>query len=177
MRTLSRSALLGAGSALALVGMPLMTRLVAAAEKDADPADLDTLNTAIELERAGIKAYVDAAGTGLLSPAIIETATGFIADHTAHRDALIAAVISGGGTPTTRTFAIEYPPLHSQADILEFALVVEKKAASTYLSVIPDLKNRDLAQVAASILGVETTHVSVLSNALGKRVFPSHFVS
>ena len=89
----------------------------------------------------------------------------------------MAAVLGGGGEPTARTLALVYPALRTQADILEFALVVEGKAASTYLSVIPDLKNRDLAGVAASILGVETTHIGVLSTALGKRVFPSHFVS
>lgn len=177
MKTMTRSALLGAGSAIALVGMPLMTRFVAAAEAGMDPSDIDTLNTAIELERAGIKAYVDAAGTGLLSPAVIATAKGFIADHSAHRDALIAAVTAGGGTPTTKTLALTYPAFHTAADILAFALVVENKAASTYLSVIPDLKNRELAGVAASILGVETTHVSVLAVALGERVYPAHFVS
>jgi hypothetical protein len=173
---MTRSALFGAASAIALVGMPLMTHFVEAAQS-ADPDDLQTLNSAIELERAGIKAYVDAAGTGLLTPAVLQIAQGFIADHSAHRDALVAAVIAGGGVPTKGTTILSYPPLTSQADILEFALVVEQKAASTYLSVIPDLKNRDLAQVAGSILGVETTHVSVLSNALGKRVYPAHFVS
>jgi rubrerythrin len=176
MKHISRAALLGAGSAIALVGMPLMTRLVAAAE-NADPADLETLNAAIQLERAGIKAYNDAAATGLLTPPVLAVAQGFIADHAAHRDALIAAVTAGGGTPTPATLALTYPPLHTQADVLEFALVVEQKAASTYLSVIPDLKNRELAGVAGSILGVETTHISVLSTALGKRVFPSHFAS
>jgi bacterioferritin (cytochrome b1) len=177
MRLFNRSALLGAGSAIALVGLPLMTRFVDAAQGGADPDDLQTLNSAIQLERAGIKAYLDAAATGLLAPPVLEVAQGFIADHTAHRDALIAAVTVGGGTPTTGTLVLAYPALRTQADILEFALVVEEKAASTYLSVIPDLKNRDLAQVAASILGIETTHISVLSTALGKRVYPSHFVA
>ena len=117
----SRAALLGAGSALTLVGLPLMTRLVAAAEQ-ADPFDIASLNTAIELERAGIKAYVDAAATGLLSPAVIAIAQGFIADHSAHRDALIAAVSAAGGVPSPDTVALTYPALHTQADILEFAL-------------------------------------------------------
>lgn len=177
MRTLSRAALLGAGSAIGLVGLPLMTSFVKAAEQIADPADLASLNAAIELERAGIKAYTDAGATGLLSPALLHVASGFMADHAAHRDALVAAVTAGGGTPTTNTFAIAYPPLHTQADVLEFALFIEAKAAATYLSVIPDLKNRDLAQVAGSILGVETTHVAALSAALGKRVYPTHFVA
>jgi len=76
-----------------------MTTFVAAAEK-ADPGDMATLNAAIALERAGIKAYVDAAATGLLPKEILAIASGFA-----------------------------------------FALVVERKAASTDLSVIPDLKD------------------------------------
>ena len=48
MNTLSRAALLGAGSAIALVGLPRMTSFVEAAEK-ADPGDIATLNAAVEL--------------------------------------------------------------------------------------------------------------------------------
>lgn len=176
LRNLTRSALFGAASAISLVGLPLMTSLVQAAEKITDPADLASLNAAIELERAGIKAYADAGATGLLTPAILAVASGFMADHAAHRDALVAAVKAGGGTVTTSTLVLDYPPLHSQNDILEFALIVEGKAAATYLSVIPDFKDRDLAQVAGSILGVETTHVATLNSALGKRTYPTHFV-
>ncbi|GAC1406833.1 MAG: ferritin-like domain-containing protein [Candidatus Velthaea sp.] len=176
MNTISRSALLGAGSAIALVGLPLMTSFVEAAAA-ADKNDIAALNAAIELERAGIKAYVDAAATGLISPGVLKVAQGFIADHTAHRDALIAAVIAGGGQPSSNTVKLAYPPLKTEADILRFALVVEQKAASTYLSVIPDLKDRALAGVAGSILGVETTHVALISNALGERAYKSGFVA
>ena len=177
MSRLTRAALLGASSAIALVGLPLMTRFVDAAQNAADPDEIQTLNAAIQLERTGIKAYADAAATGFLSAPLLQVAQGFIADHCAPRAALIAAILAGGGVPTQETLVLAYPDLRSQADILEFALIVENKAASTYLSVIPDLKNRDLAQIAGSILGVETTHVYALAAALGRRVFPSHFVS
>lgn len=175
MTKISRAALLGAGSAIALVGLPLMTSFVEAAQS-ADRGDVGMLNAAIELERAGIKAYVDAAGTGLISPGILKIAQGFIADHTAHRDALIAAVVAGGGQPSQGTVKLAYPALKTEADIIRFALVVEEKAASTYLSVIPDFKDRALAGVAASILGVETTHVATLSGALGQPAYKSGFV-
>lgn len=75
------------------------------------------------------------------------------------------------------TARLEYPALKTQADILTFARSVERQAASTYLSVIPDLSDRRLAQVAAAILGVETTHVSQLATALGQpRAYPLSFV-
>ncbi len=160
MLPLSRAQLLAFGSAAGLIGAPLLASLAAAAQT-ADPADIDSLNVAIALERAGIKAYADGGATGLLTPPVAALAARFVADHTAHRDALIGAV----------------PPLATERDVIAFALVVEEKAASTYLSVIPDLKNRALAGVAASILGVETTHVSALAGALGTRVYTSGFVA
>jgi rubrerythrin len=175
---ITRAKALGAASAVALVGPALMTNLLMAAES-MDPGDIKILNVAIELERAGIKAYTDAAGTGLLSPGTLAIAKGFLADHTAHRDALIAAVKAGGGTPSEATTHLDYPPLKTEADILNFAYVVERTAANTYLSVIPAFKNRDLAKTAASILGVETTHVAILGYALkkGTEPYPSSFVT
>src|SRR6185312_1203243 len=61
-----RSHLLFSSAALGLLGAPILTAFVRAAEK-AVPGDIAILNTAIELERAGIKAYDDAGATGLLS--------------------------------------------------------------------------------------------------------------
>jgi hypothetical protein len=178
MSMITRAKALGAASAVALVGPALMTNFLMAAE-GMDPGDIKILNVAIELERAGIKAYTDAAGTGLLTPGTLAIAKGFLGDHTAHRDALIAAVKAGGGTPSEATTHLDYPPLKSEADILNFAYVVERTAANTYLSVIPAFKNRDLAKVAASILGVETTHVAILGFALkkGSEPYPSSFVT
>jgi rubrerythrin len=176
VKSLSRAALLGAGSAIALVGMPLVAGFVEAAEH-ADPADAATLNAAISLELAAIKAYQDALGTGLLTPAVAAVASRFTADHGAHRDALIAAVTAAGYTPSEATAWLTYPPLNTQSDILRFAMAVERKAASTYLSVVPELKDRRLAGLAASILGVETTHVSTLASALGVPSYESGFVA
>jgi hypothetical protein len=174
---MNRNQLLGFGSAAAIIAPQLLLSFAAAAVT-ADPADIASLNTAIELERAGIKAYNDAAATKLLSPGVLAIAGGFIADHTAHRDALIGAVKAAGAVPSSATAQLAYPTLASEKDIIAFALVVEKKAAATYLSVIPDLKDRKLAGVAAAILGVETTHVELLSNALGNpKPYPGGFVS
>lgn len=173
----TRKKVLFSGAALGLLGSALLTTLVEAAQA-ASPDDIAVLNSGIELERAGIKAYQDAAATGLLSKDILSIALGFMRDHEAHRDALVAAVKAGGGTPSPKTVPLNYPPLKSQADILHFAKSVEEKAASTYLSVIPELKDRQLAQVAASILGVETTHVALLAQALGETpAYKSGFVS
>jgi bacterioferritin (cytochrome b1) len=94
----------------------------------------------------------------------------------AHCEALCAAVFAGGGTPSVQTANLVYPELRTRHDVLEFALNVESKAASTYLSVISDFNDRKLAELVASILGVETTHVALLANALGQSVYPAAFV-
>jgi len=172
---ITRAALLGAGSAIALVGVPLMTQLVEAATR-AEIDDLASLNAQIELENAGIKAYADARATGLLDAPLLTVAGRFASDHLAHREALSAAIFAGGGTPSLETATLVYPAFKTKHDVLEFALSVERKAASTYLSVISDLKDRRLAELVASILGVETTHVALLASALGQVVYASAFV-
>ncbi|HEY0797842.1 MAG TPA: ferritin-like domain-containing protein [Candidatus Baltobacteraceae bacterium] len=173
----SRSKLLAAGTALAAFGPLLLGPFISAAEA-ADESDIGILQVAIKLERAGIKAYQDAAGTNLLEPGVLAVAKGFMQDHMAHRDALIGAVKAAGDTPTDETTQLTYPPLKTQADILAFAESVERQAASTYLSVIPAFKDRQLAKVAASILGVETTHVAILAYTLKQGTEPyKDFVS
>lgn len=171
-----RARLLGFGTAGLAFGWPLLREFAAAAER-ADPADIASLNVAIELERAGIKAYADAGATNLLSAGTLVLASRFVADHTAHRDALIGAVRAAGATPSTGILALSYPPLKNEHDVIAFANIVEMKAASTYLSVVPELRDRRLASLAAAILGVETTHVALLSEALGIRTYPSGFVA
>ena len=162
----SRRLFLGSGAAMALVGAS-MIREFASAATVADPSDIATLGAAIELENAGIKAYDDAAGTKLLSAQSLKFALGFRADHVAHRDALAAAIRSAGTVPSTKVAKLKYPTLASESDVLRFARTVEELAASTYLSVVADFKDRALAEMAAAILGVETTHVSTLVQLLG----------
>lgn len=148
-----------------------MKQFLVAAEA-ADEGDIKTLNVVIAIERAGIKAYQDAAATGVLQKPVLLVATGFMNDHKAHRDALIAGVKHAGGTPTTETTKLTYPALTSQTDILKFALSIERQAASTYLSGISSFKDRQLAQFAAAILGNETTHVAILTDTLGMGTEP-----
>jgi hypothetical protein len=132
----------------------------------------------ISLERAGVKAYADAAGLGILQPCVLSVAKGFMQDHIAHRDALIGAVKAAGVKPTEETTKLDSSSLKTQDDIITFAESVERQAASTYLSMILGFKDRQLAQVAGSILGVETTHVAILAYTLKKDTEPyKDFVS
>jgi hypothetical protein len=68
--------------------------------------------------------------------------------------------------------------MKTEADFLAFALSTERQLASSYLAAVPQFKNRDLAKTAASILGVDTAHVAVLSEALRQYPpYPGGFVS
>jgi hypothetical protein len=173
----SRKKLLATGTALAAFGPALLGPFIAAAEA-ADEGDIGILQVAISLERAGIKAYKDAAGLNILEAPILEVAKGFLTDHLAHLDALAGAVKAAGATPNEKTTVLKYPELKTQNDILAFAEGVERQAATTYLSVIPSFKDRGLAKVAASILGNETTHVAILAYTLKRGTEPyKYFVS
>jgi hypothetical protein len=173
---ISRVRFLGAASAFAAFGSTLLTPFIAAAAT-ASEGDVKTLNTALALERAGIKAYRDSVKTGLLSPGVLTIAKGFLNDHIAHRDALIGAIKAAGQTPTSETTKITYPTLASESDILKFAEGVEQGAVTTYLSVISSFDDRSLAKVAAAILGIEATHVGTLAAALKEATPYKGFVS
>jgi rubrerythrin len=157
----SRAKLLGTGTALAMIGPSLLGPFILAAEA-AGEGDIAILDTAASNERAAIKAYTDAAATGLLTPTVLAVAKGFMQDHMAHRDALDGAIKAAGMTPSGMTAVLTYPSLKSQADILAFAETLERGAATGYLTSIPQFKDKALAKVAGSILGVETTHVAIL---------------
>ena len=161
---------LGATAAL------MFDRMIARADS-ISKSDLDTLNSAIELERTAVKAYADAASLKLLSSGALHLAQLFSADHGAHLAALSATVKSAGAAPSEHLVPVTYPNLASESDILSFARDLEEKAASTYLSVIPEFNDCELAGIAGSILGVETVHVGMLAQALGAfPPYPSGFV-
>lgn len=177
MPIISRAQALGATSALVLSAPSLYARLVRAAGK-ADPADIKLLNTALSLERAAVKAYADATATNVLSPSVLAVFNAFAADHQAHLDALSAAVTQGGATPSTDSATLPTATLGNELDILNFAYSIERLAATTYLGSVAAFKNRDLATTAASIMGVDATHVALLAEALRKNpAYPSSFVT
>ena len=169
-------------SALALLaGRPA---LALAAEKKAgkaaDPAaDIRILNTALAAELEAIAAYEVGAKSGLLQPAVLELAVQFQGHHRQHADALAGTVRKLGGTAAEAKAQYAFPTetLKSQADVLHFAAGLEKGAVSAYLGAVPLFAERELARVAASILGDEAMHWAVLRQAVGEDPVPDAFVS
>jgi rubrerythrin len=173
---LSRANALGAVTALGLLG-PLGIRVAAAAEHP-DAGDMKLLDGAISLERAAIKAYADASAANLLSAPVAAVLTQFSNDHTAQRDALVLIMQESGATPGTDTTVLTLTPPQNEADVLNNALTYERQIASYYLAAIPEFKNRDFAKTAGSIMGVDATHVALLSEALRRNpAYPGGFLA
>ncbi len=173
---ISRASALGAVAALGTVG-PLALLPARSADR-ADPGDVKLLEGALALELAAIAAYA-AAATANLSPPVAAVLTQFSDDHSAHRDAVAALVQQAGQTPVSEPAPLpDVAPPHVERDALTGALTLERQLASYYLAAVPEFKNRDLAKTAASILGVDATHVALLAEALRQNpAYPGGFLT
>ena len=146
----------------------------------ADPqADVRILNTALGAELEAVAAYQVGAESGLLQKDVLNLAVGFQGHHKEHAEALAATIEKLGGRPVAARDRYDFPvdKLKTQADVLRFAAGLEKGAVSAYLGAVPLFGARELAKVAASILGDEAMHWAVLRHALGEDPVPVAFVS
>jgi len=79
--------------------------------------------------------------------------------------------------PAKSAYDFPVASLKTQADVLRFAVNLERGAVAAYLAAAPIFANRDIAKAAASIFGTEAQHAAVLRAALGDNPVPSAFVS
>jgi rubrerythrin len=141
-------------------------------------SDVRILNTALGAELEAIAAYQVGAESGLLTAAVKPVALEFQGHHKAHADALAGTVKKMGGKPVEAKSKYDFPvdKLKNQSDVLQFAAGLEKGAVSAYLGAVPTFADRELAKVAASILGDEAMHWAVLRQVLGEQPVPAAFV-
>lgn len=146
----------------------------------ADPqADVRILNTALGAELEAVAAYQVGAESGLLQKDVLKLAGSFQGHHKEHVAALAGTIEKLGGRPVSARDRYNFPveKLKNQTDVLRFAAGLEKGAVSAYLGAVPLFGDRDLAKVAASILGDEAMHWAVLRHALGEDPVPTAFMS
>lgn len=169
-------AVLSAGAVALLGGREA---LAAKASGSAAEADARILNTALAAERAPVAVYQVGAESGLLGKSALAVALQLQGHHKEHADALEATVRKLGGQPVAAKAKYAFPveKLKSEADVLRFAAGLEKGAVSAYLGAVPLFAERELAKVAASILGDEAMHWAVLRQVLGENPVPSAFIS
>ena len=114
--------------------------------------------------------------SNLLEKPVLAVAIKFQDDHKVHRDRLIAAITRLGGTPVQEKSLAEYAQtlqvskLKSQADVLDFAMGLERGAVNAYLGIIPSFADRGLAKLAGQLAADESGHFIVLTQALGRQL-------
>ncbi len=162
--TLTRAGAARALASLALV--PAAGTVVALAADRVDAGDVKALNASLALERAAVKAYGDAIGANILTPPVAAVLTRFQSEHTAQQNAIVGALTQASATIGTDVATEDPESFKTEADVLAYAYTLERAIANAYVTSIASYKNRDYATLSASILGVTTTHVALLAEAL-----------
>ncbi len=171
---LKKVGIVGGGlMAMGVIGEGLSFGIAAVQAAD---GDVQTVQFAYTLENVAVAAYKAGAGSGLLSPEVVAVGTKFAGQHQDHANALKAALESLKQTVPAVPTKINFPAFKTQEDILNFALALESAAVGAYYTASGAFENRDLATAAASIVGVEATHIAVLNSALKKDPLPTAFV-
>ena len=177
----TRRQFLSGGVALSATGLALLggspLRALAAPHSSAQAgSDLAIINVALTLEHEGISAYQIGAESGLLKGAVLDTAVLFKSHHEGHREVLVKAIRSMGGTPVEPESMAHYKKskklniasIRTAADVLRLARRLELGAIHAYVGVIPSFDDRGLAQAASVLIADETMHYTALTQALGE---------
>ena len=149
-------------------------------EDDADEpssaeADVEILNSALDLELMAVAAYKG--GAALLKGDVLDIGKTFLEQEQEHADGLTGAISDVGGTPNKAKSSYDFPELNSQEDVLRFAVDLENTAVAAYIDALPKLSSGDLRGTAAAILTNEAEHISVLLGALDMPQVPEAFVT
>ncbi|MBA3328347.1 MAG: ferritin-like domain-containing protein [Solirubrobacterales bacterium] len=141
---------------------------------ESDAADVELLNSALDLELMAVAAYK--AGAARLKGDVLQVGKLFLQHEQEHADGLIAAIKDAGGKPNQARATYDFPELRTQRDVLRFAIDLENTAIAAYIDLLPKLGEGDLRATAAAILSNEAEHVAVLLGALGEEQVPDAFV-
>jgi rubrerythrin len=150
------------------------TDLPAQGPDESDEADVEILNSALDLELMAVAAYT--AGAALLKGDVLKVGKLFLEQEQEHADGLASAIRDAGGKPNKALATYDFPDLRSQTDVLRFAVDLENTAIAAYIDALPKLGQGDLRATAAAIISNEAEHVAVLLGALGMEQVPDAFV-
>jgi len=141
---------------------------------ESDEADVEILNSALDLELMAVAAYK--AGSARLEGSVLKVGKLFLEQEQEHADGLASAITDAGGKPNRAKASYDFPALRSQTDVLKFAVDLENTAIAAYIDALPKLGSGDLRATAAAIVANEAEHVAVLLDALGEDPVPFAFV-
>lgn len=141
---------------------------------EVDRADVEILNSALDLENMAVAAYT--AGAKLLKGDALAVGRQFLGHEQEHADGLTQAIKNLGGRPNRKRDSFDFPTLRDQSDVLRFAVELENTAVAAYIDALPKLNKADLRATVAAIVTNEAEHIAVLLGALGRPQFPDAFV-
>jgi rubrerythrin len=150
------------------------TKLGPIGPDESDEADVEILNSALDLELMAVAAYT--AGAALLKGDALAVGKRFLEQEQEHADGLTQAIKKAGGKPNRALATYDFPELRSQTDVLRFAVDLENTAIAAYIDALPKLGEGDLRATAAAIVANEAEHLSVLLGVLGMEQVPGAFV-
>jgi len=144
------------------------------AKKKEPPADVDILNSAIDLENMAVAAYT--AGAPMLTGDVRTLARQFLSQEKDHADALSQVVLQAGGRPVKPKSRYDFAKFSTQQQVLTMVAMLENVAIAAYIDALPKLSSGDLRATAASIVTDEAEHLAVITGALGHPQVPAAFV-
>ena len=143
--------------------------------KKAEPsADVDILNSAIDLEHMAIAAYT--AGAPLLQGQTLTLARQFLGHEKEHANTLSQTVLDAGGRPNKPKPRYDFKRFTGPQAVLELVAMIENVAIGAYVDALPKLSSGDLRATAASIVTDEAEHLAVIAGVRGQPQVPSAFV-
>jgi rubrerythrin len=164
----------GSATFLAACGDDTKSPNVTTAPDESDEADVEILNSALDLELMAVAAYK--AGAAHLKGDVLQVGKLFLEQEQEHADGLMSAIKDSGGVPNRAKSSYDFPRLRSQQDVLRFAIDIENTAIAAYIDALPKLGTGDLRATAAAIVANEAEHIAVLLGALGEPQVPGAFV-
>jgi hypothetical protein len=167
-----RAVLAGVGAALAAAACAPVTAVLAAG------GDAGLLSVLATLEDAAVYVYTSV-GPRLSRAPLPAYAQSFLTHHTAHRDALLAALHSVGAAapPTGRPHPDLLPSGSDEAALVASLLAVEGQLLSAQHGALASLGTRARRVQVASIFGVDARHAAVWRDASGLSPAPASFVT
>jgi rubrerythrin len=162
------------GSAVFLSACGDDTKSPVVRRDESDEADVEILNSALDLELMAVAAYK--AGAAHLKGDVLAVGKLFLEQEQEHADGLVSAIRDAGGKPNRAKRSYDFPELRSQTDVLKFAVELENTAIAAYIDALPKLGKGDLRATAAAIVSNEAEHVAVLLGVLGDEQVPDAFV-
>ena len=152
------------------LGAAAAPAFAARGEAPVGAGDVAVLNAMLAIELETLAAYRRAMSCGLLSPAALDLAGRCAADHRAHRELIVATVRALGGVPAEveRAHPDEDVALSREADALDLVARCERFAASAQLRMVPALRDRALAKLAARVAADDAMHWGMINAALGR---------